>query len=252
MVAMTNNTGLPWLTVVHRPLAPAQSVIVLSLYRWDADNESSTQHPLSLHPQRLRPLSSVPGRVCSVDILHQLTPWHVLPVVLPCRWDAENDSSTPSTPSVSKPQHSGPLSSAHGLVCSVDILHQLTPWHVLTVVLLCRWDADIDSSTPSTPSVSTPQRLRPLSSALEDRLASASSSEDIPTAQDLQPCANPSALLQTVLQQLQQANGAKRKELDWQMQNQVSLQSSSSAQDPLALHLPHYGVTIFLRVSSSA
>ena len=90
-------------------------------------------------------------------------------------------------------------------------------------LLLYRWDADNDSSTPSTPSVSTPNRLRPLSSALEDRLASASSSEDIPSAQDLQPSANPSALLQTVLQQLQQANGAKRKELDWQMQNQVCM-----------------------------
>lgn len=76
-------------------------------------------------------------------------------------------------------------------------------------------------STPSTPSVSTPTRLRPLSSAVEDRLASAVSSDDIPSAQDLQPSANPSALLQTMLQQLQQANTAKRKELDWQMQNQV-------------------------------
>lgn len=102
-------------------------------------------------------------------------------------------------------------------------------------LLLCRWDAENDSSTPSTPSVSTPNRLRPLSSALEGSLASASSSEDIPSAQDLQPSANPSALLQTVLQQLQQANGAKRKELDWQMQNQACSMSCKFEQ-PLEKH----------------
>lgn len=88
----------------------------------------------------------------------------------------------------------------------------------------CRTDIDSESSTPATPSASTPSRLRPLSSALEERansLSSAASSDDIPAAQDLQPSSNPAALLSSVLQQLQQANTAKRKELDWQMQNQV-------------------------------
>ncbi len=88
----------------------------------------------------------------------------------------------------------------------------------------CRSDIDSDSSIPATPSVSTPSRLRPLSSALEERansLSSAASSDDIPSAQDLQPSSNPAGLLSTVLQQLQQANVAKRKELDWQTQNQV-------------------------------
>ncbi len=91
----------------------------------------------------------------------------------------------------------------------------------------CRSDIDSDSSIPATPSVSTPSRLRPLSSALEERansLSSAASSDDIPSAQDLQPSSNPAGLLSTVLQQLQQANVAKRKELDWQTQNQVCLQ----------------------------
>lgn len=91
----------------------------------------------------------------------------------------------------------------------------------------CRSDIDSDSSIPATPSVSTPSRLRPLSSALEERansLSSAASSDDIPSAQDLQPSNNPAGLLSTVLQQLQQANIAKRKELDWQTQNQVCLQ----------------------------
>ncbi|KAL0049660.1 hypothetical protein WJX82_007087 [Trebouxia sp. C0006] len=88
----------------------------------------------------------------------------------------------------------------------------------------CRSDIDSDSSIPATPSVSTPSRLRPLSSALEERansLSSAASSDDIPSAQDLQPSSNPAGLLSTVLQQLQQANVAKRKELDWQTQNQA-------------------------------
>ena len=88
----------------------------------------------------------------------------------------------------------------------------------------CRTDIDSESSTPAIPSASTPSRLRPLSSALEERansLSSAASSDDIPAAQDLQPSSNPAALLSSVLQQLQQANTAKRKELDWQMQNQV-------------------------------
>ncbi|KAL0024777.1 hypothetical protein WJX79_006104 [Trebouxia sp. C0005] len=88
----------------------------------------------------------------------------------------------------------------------------------------CRSDIDSDSSIPATPSVSTPSRLRPLSSALEERassLSSAASSDDVPSAQDLQPSNNPAGLLSTVLQQLQQANIAKRKELDWQTQNQA-------------------------------
>ncbi|KAL3145388.1 hypothetical protein ABBQ38_001638 [Trebouxia sp. C0009 RCD-2024] len=87
-----------------------------------------------------------------------------------------------------------------------------------------RTDIDSESSTPATPSASTPSRTRALSSALEDRansLTSASSPDDIPSAQDLQPSANPAALLTSVLQQLHQANTAKRKELDWQTQNQA-------------------------------
>lgn len=99
--------------------------------------------------------------------------------------------------------------------------HQATD---LQLFCNCRTDIDSESSTPATPSASTPSRTRALSSALEDRansLTSASSPDDIPSAQDLQPSANPAALLTSVLQQLHQANTAKRKELDWQTQNQV-------------------------------
>lgn len=45
-------------------------------------------------------------------------------------------------------------------------------------------------------------------------------SEDV-TQEDLQPCSNPESALQNSLAVLLLANGAKRKELDWQAQNEV-------------------------------
>lgn len=52
-------------------------------------------------------------------------------------------------------------------------------------------------------------------------LTPSTSAEDMVGVEDLQPCANPEGMLQGVLQQLGEANVAKRKELDWQAQNQV-------------------------------
>ena len=52
-------------------------------------------------------------------------------------------------------------------------------------------------------------------------LTPSASAEDMVGVEDLQPCANPEGMLQGVLQQLGEANVAKRKELDWQAQNQV-------------------------------
>ena len=85
-------------------------------------------------------------------------------------------------------------------------------------------------SNPSTPGVGTPSRMRrgPSVAPAGDpglsgvgSLTPSASAEDMVGVEDLQPCANPEGMLQGVLQQLGEANVAKRKELDWQAQNQV-------------------------------
>ncbi|KAK9817952.1 hypothetical protein WJX72_004805 [[Myrmecia] bisecta] len=77
-----------------------------------------------------------------------------------------------------------------------------------------------DASSPSTPGGGTPARKR-RGSFLGD--AQPSTASDEVATEDLQPCSHPEAAMQSVLQVLSQANVAKRKELDWQAQNEALL-----------------------------
>ena len=100
-------------------------------------------------------------------------------------------------------------------------------------------------SNPSTPGVGTPSRMRrgPSAAPAGDpglsgmgSLTPSASAEDMVGVEDLQPCANPEGMLQGVLQQLGEANVAKRKELDWQAQNQVCGPQTLRSAPPGDLH----------------